>query len=131
MLAELDLIAPLEFPDCQVREDSVGDGSGMISKTGLGINDLLQEQRSQILAIAQKHGAYNVRVFGSVARGEATQESDIDFLVDYDLEKITPWFPAGLLIDLERLLNRKVDIATVDMLKERIRDRILHEAVML
>jgi hypothetical protein len=105
--------------------------NGMTSKTGLGINDLLQEQRVQILAIAQKHGAYNVRVFGSVARGEATEESDIDFLVDYELEKITPWFPAGLLIDLEQLLNRKVDIATVDMLKERIRDRVLHEAVML
>jgi predicted nucleotidyltransferase len=103
----------------------------MTSKTGLGIEDLLQEQRTQILAIAQKHGAYNVRVFGSVARGEATEESDIDFLVDYDLGKITPWFPAGLLIDLEQLLNRKVDIATVDMLKERIRDRVLSEAVML
>jgi hypothetical protein len=103
----------------------------MTTKTGLGINDLLQEQRSQILAIAQKHGAYNVRVFGSVARGEATEESDIDFLIDYDLEKITPWFPAGLLIDLEQLLNRKVDIATADMLKERIRDRVLHEAVVL
>jgi predicted nucleotidyltransferase len=103
----------------------------MTSKTGLGIEDLLQEQRLQILAIAQKHGAYNVRVFGSVARGEATEESDIDFLVDYDLGKITPWFPAGLLIDLEQLLNRKVDIATVDMLKERIRDRVCREAVML
>lgn len=64
-----------------------------------------------LLAIAQKHGAYNVRVFGSVGRGEATQESDIDLLVDYDLEKITPWFPGGLLLDLEQLLNRKVDIA--------------------
>jgi len=52
-----------------------------------------------------------VRVFGSVARGEATPESDIDLLVDYDLEKITPWFPGGLLLDLEQLLNRKVDIA--------------------
>jgi uncharacterized protein len=103
----------------------------MTSKTGLGIEDLLQEQRTQILAIAQKHGAYNVRVFGSVARGEATEESDIDFLVDYDLEKITPWFPAGLLIDLEQLLNRKVDIATVDMLKERIRDQVCREAVLL
>ncbi|MBD2043750.1 nucleotidyltransferase domain-containing protein [Microcoleus sp. FACHB-672] len=61
----------------------------MISKTGLGIKDLLQDRRSQILAIAEKHGAYNVRVFGSVARGEATQESDIDFLVDY-VGKITP-----------------------------------------
>ncbi|MBD1868684.1 nucleotidyltransferase domain-containing protein [Cyanobacteria bacterium FACHB-471] len=85
----------------------------------------------QILAIAEKHGAYNVRVFGSVARGEATENSDIDFLLDYDLEKITPWFPGGLLLDLEQLLNRKVDIATVDMLKERNCDRILREAVPL
>ncbi len=103
----------------------------MTSKTGLGIKELLHNRRSQILAIAEKHGAYNVRVFGSVARGEATEESDIDFLVDYDLEKITPWFPGGLLLDLEQLLNRKVDIATVDMLKERIRDRVLREAVAL
>jgi predicted nucleotidyltransferase len=103
----------------------------MTSKTGLGINELLQDQRSQIIAIAKKHGAYNVRVFGSVARKEATPESDIDFLVDYDLGKITPWFPAGLIIDLEQLLNRKVDIATVDMLKESIRDRVLHEAIVL
>jgi uncharacterized protein len=92
---------------------------------------LLHDRRSQILAIAEAHGAYNVRVFGSVARGEATEDSDVDFLVDYDLEKITPWFPGGLLLDLEQLLNRKVDIATVDMLKERIRDRVLHEAVEL
>lgn len=103
----------------------------MTSKTGLGIKELLHDRRSQILAIAEKHGAYNVRVFGSVARGEATEESDVDFLVDYDLEKITPWFPGGLLLDLEQLLNRKVDIATVDMLKERIRDRVLREAVAL
>lgn len=103
----------------------------MATNSGLGINELLHDRRSQILAIVAKHGAYNVRVFGSVARGEATAESDIDFLVDYDLEKITPWFPGGLLLDLEQLLNRKVDIATVDMLKERIRDRVLREAVAL
>jgi len=98
------------------------------------INRWVNENRDpggDAILIAQKHGAYNVRVFGSVARGEATEDSDIDFLVDYDLEKITPWFPGGLLIDLEQLLNRKVDIATVDMLKERSRDRILHEAVLL
>ena len=103
----------------------------MTSKTGLGTKELLHARRSQILAIAEKHGAYNVRVFGSVARGEAREDSDIDFLVDYDLEKITPWFPGGLLLDLERLLNRKVDIATVDMLKERIRERVVREAVAL
>ena len=98
---------------------------------GLGIEDLLADRREQILAIADRHGAYNVRVFGSVARGEARINSDVDFLIDYRLEKITPWFPAGLMLDLEALLQRKVDIATVDMLKERMRDRILQEAVVL
>jgi predicted nucleotidyltransferase len=58
-----------------------------MKKTGLGIQELLYYERSQILAIAQKHGAYNMRVFGSVARGEATQESDIDLLVDYYARK--------------------------------------------
>ena len=103
----------------------------MAQTVGLGIQDLLAPKRTQILAIAEQHGAFNVQVFGSVARGEATPESDIDLLVDYDLEKITPWFPGGLLLDLEQLLNRKVDIATVDMLKERIRERVLQEAVPL
>jgi uncharacterized protein len=103
----------------------------MASKIQLGIRDLLSAHQAQILLIAEKHGASNVRVFGSVARGEANEDSDIDFLVDYDLEKITPWFPSGLLLDLEQLLNRKVDVATVDMLKDRIRDRVLQEAVTL
>jgi uncharacterized protein len=103
----------------------------MASKTQLGIKDLLSSHQSQILLIAEKHGASNVRIFGSVARGEANEDSDIDFLVDYDLEKITPWFPSGLLLDLEQLLNCKVDVATVDMLKDRIRDRVLQEAVTL
>jgi uncharacterized protein len=98
---------------------------------GLNIQDLLSGKRAQILAIAEQHGACNVRVFGSVARGEATIDSDVDFLIDYRLDKITPWFPAGLMLDLEALLQRKVDVATVDMLKERMRDRILQEAVVL
>jgi hypothetical protein len=87
-------------------------------QAGLGIEELLAEKRSQILEIAARQGAFDVRVFGSVARGEATVDSDVDFLVDYDLEKITPWFPGGLQVDLERLLHRKVDVATIDMLKE-------------
>lgn len=103
----------------------------MTTKTGLGIEELLASERSQILAIAEKHGAFNVRVFGSVARGEATPESDVDFLIDYDLAQITPWFPGGLILDLETLLNRKVDVATIDMLKERIKARVLAEAVPL
>ena len=95
------------------------------------IEQLLQQKREEILKIAAKHGAYNVRVFGSVARGEATPTSDIDFLIDYDLSKTSPWFPGGLLADLEDLLGHKVDIVTEKSLHQLIRDRILNEAVPL
>ena len=98
---------------------------------GLGIQDLLASKRTQILAIAEQHGAFNVRVFGSVARGEATIDSDVDFLIDYDRSRRSAWFPAGLILDLEDLLGRSVDVATVDMLKERIKDRVLQDAVVL
>jgi predicted nucleotidyltransferase len=103
----------------------------MTTQTGLGISDLLQDQRDAVLEIAAKHGAYNVRVFGSVARGEATADSDIDFLIDYDLEKITPWFPAGLMLDLEKLLNRKVDVVPANSVHYFIKERVLQEAVPL
>ncbi|MCW6038782.1 nucleotidyltransferase family protein [Spirulina subsalsa FACHB-351] len=88
----------------------------------------LQNKREQILDIAAKHGAYNVRVFGSVVRGEDTPESDIDFLIDYDLEKITPWFPGGLLMDLQDLLGRKVDVLTEQGISPLIREQVLAEA---
>ena len=91
----------------------------------------LQQRREEILMLAVRHGAKNVRVFGSVARGEADEDSDIDFLIDYDLDKISPWFPAGLLLDLEGLLGFKVDVATVDMLKVRIKEQVLQEAITL
>jgi uncharacterized protein len=103
----------------------------MTTQVGLGIQDLLLPYRSEILAIAMRHGAFDVRVFGSVARGEATGESDVDFLIDYDPEKRSPWFPVGLIQDWEALLHRKVDVATVAMLKDGIRDRVLGEAVVL
>jgi uncharacterized protein len=91
----------------------------------------LQENRENILAIAAKHGAFNVRIFGSVARGEDTPESDIDLLIDYDIEKTTPWFPVGLIRDLENLLQTKVDVVTVEGLKSRIRDQVLQESINL
>lgn len=88
----------------------------------------LQDQREQILEIAAKHGAYNVRVFGSVLRGEENPESDIDFLIDYDLEKITPWFPVGLIHDLQDFLGRDVDVVSAKSLHYYIKDRVLAEA---
>ena len=97
----------------------------------MGLKQLLQEKREEILSIAAKHGAYNLRVFGSVARGEETEASDIDFLIDYDLEKISAWFPGGLILDLETLLNRKVDVITTQSLHDLIRDKVFNEAVPL
>ena len=95
------------------------------------LKQLLQEKREDILAIAAKHGAFNVRVFGSVARGEETENSDIDFLIDYDLKRISSWFPVGLIQDLEGLLHCQVDVVTEQGLKERIRNRVLQECILL
>jgi uncharacterized protein len=92
------------------------------------LQQLLQEKRDDIISIAAKHGAFNVRVFGSVSRGEDTEDSDIDLLVDYDLQQVSAWFPGGLLMDLQDLLDRKVDIVTEQGLSHFIKDRVLAEA---
>ncbi|MDB9516649.1 nucleotidyltransferase family protein [Roseofilum reptotaenium CS-1145] len=94
----------------------------------MSLQGLLVEKREQILEIAAKHGAFNVRVFGSVARGEETEESDIDFLIDYDPTRTTAWFPGGLLMDLQDLLGRRVDVLTGDGVSALIKNRILAEA---
>ncbi|MEL6553645.1 MAG: nucleotidyltransferase family protein [Cyanobacteria bacterium J06621_11] len=94
----------------------------------MSLLERLQEKRTEILAITSQHGAFNVRVFGSVARGEETAESDIDFLIDYDAEKTTPWFPGGLLMDWQDLLDRKVDILTEQGISSLIREQVLSEA---
>jgi predicted nucleotidyltransferase len=92
--------------------------------------ELLQQKREDIRRIAAKHGAYNVRVFGSVARGEAGPDSDIDLLIDKG-PTTTSWFPAGLVLDLEEILGRRVEIVTEKSLHPTLRDRILHDAVLL
>ncbi len=74
---------------------------------------LLQEKRDQILEIAAAHGAHNVRIFGSVARGEAGPDSDVDFLVELDPE-CSLLDHIGLLQDLQDLLGREVDVAMPD-----------------
>ena len=93
-------------------------------------NELLYEKREDILRIASKRGAYNIRVFGSVARGEADSKSDIDLLVD--LEPGRSLFDlGGLLMDLQDLLGQNVDVVTERGLRERIRERVLKEVVPL
>lgn len=96
----------------------------------MGVDELLKGKREQILAIASRHGARNVRVFGSVARGEAGPDSDIDLLVEIGPTH-SAFFPGGLLADLEDLLGRKVDVVTERGLHWYIRDRVLKEAVPL
>ncbi len=96
----------------------------------MGVNELLRARREEILRIAAKHGAHNVRVFGSVARGEADETSDVDFLVEMEPGRSLLDL-GGLLIDLEGLLGRPVDVVTERGLKPRIRPRVLSEAVAL
>ena len=91
-------------------------------KTGIG--QLVKAKREEILRIAAQHGAYNVRIFGSVARGEDGPESDVDFLVDMESGHSLLDL-AGLLVDLQDLLGCNVDVATKDALHWYIRDRTL------
>jgi predicted nucleotidyltransferase len=94
------------------------------------IDQLLQEKREEIRRIAAIHGATNVRVFGSVARGEAHQDSDLDLLVDTGPET-TSWFPAGLVLDLEEILGCKVEVVTEKGLNPYLKERVLQEALPL
>ena len=96
----------------------------------MSIEQLLREKRDEIKHIAAKHGAYNIRVFGSVARGNAGTESDIDLLVDVG-STTSSWFPAGLILDLEDLLDRRVEVVTEKALDPCLRDYVLREAVPL
>lgn len=92
--------------------------------------ELLRAKRSDIVQIAAQHGASNLRVFGSVARGEAGPESDVDLLVTL-AEDRSLLDLVGLRQDLEDLLDAKVDVVTDAGLHAHIRERVLHEAVAL
>ena len=92
------------------------------------LETLRAARREEVLRLAALHGAHNVRVFGSVARGEADDSSDVDLLV-----KVHPGCSlldlGGFLMDMQDLLGRKVDVLTDDGLKPRIRERVIREAV--
>lgn len=88
---------------------------------------LLRQKREQVLNLAAQHGAHDVRIFGSVARGEADDRSDLDFLVTLDAGRSLLDL-GGLRMDLQDLLDRRLDVVTELSLKELIRDRVLREA---
>jgi predicted nucleotidyltransferase len=96
----------------------------------MGTGQCVGEHRDEILRIAARHGAANVRLFGSVARGEDTLESDVDLLVDVPGDT-TPWFPGSLVAELEQLLGRRVQVVIRRSLSHLIRDAVLREAVPL
>ena len=96
----------------------------------MSLEQLLSQKREDIMRAAQKHGARNVRVFGSVARGDDGPDSDVDFLVDMEPGR-SLLDMGGLLMDLREMLGRNVDVVTERGLKTRIRDCVLEEAIPL
>ncbi|MBZ5617934.1 MAG: nucleotidyltransferase family protein [Acidobacteriia bacterium] len=94
------------------------------------LEELRSRYRSQVIALAEKRGAHNIRVFGSVARGHARNDSDIDFLVDFgagrSLLDLT-----GLWADLESALGCKVDVVSSRRLKPRLASEVMRDAVLL
>jgi len=94
------------------------------------LDELRATRRHEILQLAARRGARNIRIFGSVARGDNDDKSDVDFLVDLDPGR-TLFDLSGLLLDLESLLQTSVDVVTERGLRSRIRERVLAEAVPL
>ncbi len=96
----------------------------------MSIYERLQVKREQILQTAAKYGAYNIRIFGSVARQEADANSDVDFLVEMQCGR-SLFDIGGLLMELQDILGCKVDVVTEKGLRQRIRERVLNEATPL
>jgi predicted nucleotidyltransferase len=96
-------------------------------RSAVQVEQLLRDNREKILHLAARHGAYNVRVFGSVVRGEAGLRSDVDFLVELEPGRSLLDL-GGLLMELQELLGRRVDVVTEQGLHWYIRDRIVAEA---
>ena len=93
----------------------------------MSLRDLLNERRTQVLAAAARYGATDVRVIGSVARGEDRADSDIDLLVKW--ERTTSLLDhAGLQLELEEILGRSVDLASDGWLKPAVRDSVYRDA---
>ena len=107
-----------------ILEQSGGSEEEVITR-----EDILR-RREAILAIARKHGAHDVRIFGSVARGEAREFSDLDLLVRFEPDR-TLFDHGGLIMDLRDLLGVKVDVISEAGMRERFRKYVMKEAIPL
>ena len=96
----------------------------------MDVYELIAQKRPEILALAQKYAVKNIRIFGSVARHNATEKSDIDFLVELEPGR-TLFDLGGFAYDLEQLLERPVDVCTAPLLREQVRTQVVREAVPL
>ena len=96
----------------------------------MGTLDLLADKREAIRRIAARHGVQRIRVFGSVARGDAGPASDVDFLIEVGPHH-SPFFPGGLVAELEALLGRRVEVVEPEGLYAPLRATVLNEAVPL
>ena len=94
------------------------------------MHPLIENHRAEILALAQRHGVRHVRVFGSMARGDADDASDVDLLVSLPPDR-TGLALGALLMDVQGLLDRRVEVVTEGGLHPEIRDRVLKEAQTL
>jgi predicted nucleotidyltransferase len=106
------------------------DGLIILKDCDMDARDLLEEKREDILRIAKRYGARNLRIFGSVARGDAGPESDVDFLVELEPGR-TLFDLGGLLYELRELLGIPVDVVTEKGLRDHVRPSVLKEAVPL
>jgi len=92
--------------------------------------ETVRQHRDAILAIAKRYGASDIRIIGSVARGEATESSDLDLIVRFEPDR-SLFDHGGLLMDLQDLLGVKVDIISEGGMRERFRNHVMREAVAL
>ena len=92
--------------------------------------ETLRQKREEILAIGRRYGAHDIRIFGSVARGDAGESSDLDLIVRFDPDR-SLFDHGGLLMDLQELLGVKVDVISEAGMRERFRDHVLKEAIPL
>jgi len=94
------------------------------------LRELLKARGEEILAVCAKYGACNVRVFGSVARSEADEQSDIDLIVDFEPGR-SLFDHAGLWLELQELVGVEVDVVSSRGIKPRIREQVMREAIPL